>query len=676
MATWRFKCVIVLVGLPARGKSYIAHKVVAYLRWKGLKADLFNVGKYRRNIAAQKPPADLGKTQDASFFDPNNRNASEVRERLADAVLNELLEYLRDGGDVGIFDATNSTRARRKKVLQTCRTFSNTLPVVFCESICDDAKVLEQNYAAKIRCSPDYRGMDLDEAMTDLKQRVAHYERAYQTVDDINLSYVKVINFRSQLIVNKIFGRLPLMIVMFLMSVHMVRRPIWLIRAGACDGVPFPDRTPYLDLLKSYEKAFPDPTPTPTPTPTPIFNLPLPRPRSTTRERALSLDDLQPPLLRATSLNAADAMLLSLPQVTKQHAPSTSTSLTTTSGNFADACSDPGSAIFGAVSNSLATHPAPPSPSTNNSNTLEARGFDSKERVERDSKERERSRTTRVASASTGLNPGLLTVTKAHLQSFVGRQTLSMTYPLNARGLRFANAATRLVKQRLEQVLGAEGDAMQSELFPEAEKAQAEVALKAEVAQPEAQNLLPLTVLSSTHQRAIQTAQTLGESAILFETHACLNAQNMGVMFGLDFDEVCRRYGPELHDWASNRFTYRFPAAQSHQDLAQAMEPLVLDMERQVLPVAVVTHSSTLQVLYGYFLGTSKEQDDYTRIEVPEETVIELVPSQYGWTEKRFCLAHLCEEGSAAEAGFDFSSTLISVGSPVKHKTSFYEEKE
>lgn len=36
------------VGLPARGKSYIAHKVVGFLRWRGLQCDVFNVGKYRR----------------------------------------------------------------------------------------------------------------------------------------------------------------------------------------------------------------------------------------------------------------------------------------------------------------------------------------------------------------------------------------------------------------------------------------------------------------------------------------------------------------------------------------------------------------------------------------------------------------------------------------------------
>ena len=40
---WRKKLVLCLVGLPARGKSYIAYKLVGYLRWRGLQAQLFNV---------------------------------------------------------------------------------------------------------------------------------------------------------------------------------------------------------------------------------------------------------------------------------------------------------------------------------------------------------------------------------------------------------------------------------------------------------------------------------------------------------------------------------------------------------------------------------------------------------------------------------------------------------
>ena len=40
--------VICMVGLPARGKTYIAKKLCRYLNWIGITTRVFNVGEYRR----------------------------------------------------------------------------------------------------------------------------------------------------------------------------------------------------------------------------------------------------------------------------------------------------------------------------------------------------------------------------------------------------------------------------------------------------------------------------------------------------------------------------------------------------------------------------------------------------------------------------------------------------
>jgi adenylylsulfate kinase-like enzyme len=42
--------VIAMVGLPARGKSYIVKMIRRYLRWIGFETEVFNVGNYRRKI--------------------------------------------------------------------------------------------------------------------------------------------------------------------------------------------------------------------------------------------------------------------------------------------------------------------------------------------------------------------------------------------------------------------------------------------------------------------------------------------------------------------------------------------------------------------------------------------------------------------------------------------------
>lgn len=41
---------VVMVGLPARGKSLIAQKIVRYLSWLSINSKCFNVGGYRRRL--------------------------------------------------------------------------------------------------------------------------------------------------------------------------------------------------------------------------------------------------------------------------------------------------------------------------------------------------------------------------------------------------------------------------------------------------------------------------------------------------------------------------------------------------------------------------------------------------------------------------------------------------
>jgi len=101
----RRKLLLVMVGLPARGKSFLAHRLTNYLTWYGLRTRVFNVGAYRRSV---------GGNEDAEFFDAGNKDAAATREHLAWTVFSELLQWLSSGrGDVGIFDATNTTGCSR-----------------------------------------------------------------------------------------------------------------------------------------------------------------------------------------------------------------------------------------------------------------------------------------------------------------------------------------------------------------------------------------------------------------------------------------------------------------------------------------------------------------------------------------------------------------------------------
>lgn len=78
--------IIGMVGLPARGKSYISRKLARFLNWTGLKAKVFNIGMYRRVM--------IGVDCDSKFFDQTNVEALKARESCATLAMNDLIKYI------------------------------------------------------------------------------------------------------------------------------------------------------------------------------------------------------------------------------------------------------------------------------------------------------------------------------------------------------------------------------------------------------------------------------------------------------------------------------------------------------------------------------------------------------------------------------------------------------
>ena len=165
--------VLAMVGLPARGKSFISKKLERLLQWRGMAVRIFNVGERRRALAQGR--------HDATFFSEANRS---TREAIATGTLDEMVEWLRSepGKAVAIFDATNSHISRRRIVSQALREQLPGASLVFVESICDDEATVEHNLLQKVRNSPDYRQMDEAAALADLKKRIDEYQTQYETL--------------------------------------------------------------------------------------------------------------------------------------------------------------------------------------------------------------------------------------------------------------------------------------------------------------------------------------------------------------------------------------------------------------------------------------------------------------------------------------------------------------
>jgi broad specificity phosphatase PhoE len=220
------KLALVMVGLPARGKTFVARKLQRYLSWLGYRTLWVNVGDYRRERAGARQPA--------AYFAPDNELTRGEREGFARAALDDMLDWFKDGGEVGIYDATNTERARRDLIRKAC--LRSGIDVLFVEIICDDPAIIEANVRSIKVTLPDYEGMSRDEAFRDFLARIAQYERTYAPVEDYEGSYVKVVDAGRQVISNRIEGYLSSRLAFFLMQIRPTERVIWLSRHGESES--------------------------------------------------------------------------------------------------------------------------------------------------------------------------------------------------------------------------------------------------------------------------------------------------------------------------------------------------------------------------------------------------------------------------------------------------------
>ncbi|KAJ5743558.1 hypothetical protein N7533_008428 [Penicillium manginii] len=217
---------VVMVGLPARGKSLIAGKAMRYLAWVGIPAKVFNVGTYRRSNTPQPQ---------ATFFDPHNEEGERMRRAAAEMAVADMINWFHDDtqkGVVAILDATNSTKDRRKWIYERCRDAD--IETLFVESICDDEDLIMNNILEVKTDSPDYKGQDPELAALDFRKRIRNYEKVYETIDDHEkqYTYVKLINVGSTVIINQIKDYLSSRLVYYIQNLHIKPRSIWLSRHG------------------------------------------------------------------------------------------------------------------------------------------------------------------------------------------------------------------------------------------------------------------------------------------------------------------------------------------------------------------------------------------------------------------------------------------------------------
>ncbi|KAM5342526.1 hypothetical protein ACJ41O_013492 [Fusarium nematophilum] len=218
---------IAMVGPPARGKTHICVSMARYLGWLGVKTRIFHLGDYRRATVGPD-----GAIPDDYFF-PNASPASVIlRQKILKKCREDIYSWLNhDNGQVAIYDAVNPTANGRRSLAKEFA--KHDVQTLFIESFVDDERILRENARNVKISSPDFADMDPDEAAKLYLQRIEMKIPVFETMNEKELNYIKMINAGAKFFYNNVsFNYLAHRIVFYLTNLHIKSRKTFFARAG------------------------------------------------------------------------------------------------------------------------------------------------------------------------------------------------------------------------------------------------------------------------------------------------------------------------------------------------------------------------------------------------------------------------------------------------------------
>jgi len=286
--------VLSLIGLPQRGKPFIAKRLKSYLSFfHGAEVALFDVSSYAERSGApagsdenaqllldelkefmEEKSSQAGMNMDVSSSRGNGSDGDTMSdERGSDEVAHantpprqhsdEGDEATRlvdetdrrrkhvDSGKVAILYSTDSfgsfteqwsgtSKERRQWAADVVRKDKSLgAKLIFIEVIVTKEEVLIANVRSKYRA--EHPNLDKNaelppQVYRDFSRRVHAYQRKYVTLQDDGsedeLSYIKLINYGDKVVTNRMHGYLRMRIAQFLTVIHPARHTIYLSRHG------------------------------------------------------------------------------------------------------------------------------------------------------------------------------------------------------------------------------------------------------------------------------------------------------------------------------------------------------------------------------------------------------------------------------------------------------------
>ena len=184
------KQIIILVGLPARGKSFISNKIYKYFNWMNINTKIFNVGELRRQKYDFK---------DSSFFDSSNQKYNQLRLELTIELYKNLINGYHNLKTQLLYLMRLIVPYLKRKLLTNLTP--DNIDILFIESICNIPSIMNKNITIK-QNSGDYKNNSIS-FYNDFTYRIELYKKVYETLSDAeNIKFIKIHNINQQIILN------------------------------------------------------------------------------------------------------------------------------------------------------------------------------------------------------------------------------------------------------------------------------------------------------------------------------------------------------------------------------------------------------------------------------------------------------------------------------------------
>nr|POF14305.1 putative 6-phosphofructo-2-kinase/fructose-2,6-bisphosphatase [Quercus suber] len=167
------------------------------------------------------------------YFFPNGATSTVLlRNKILKKCRDDIFRFLNhENGQIAIYDAVNPLASGRRALAKEFE--KQNVQTLFIESHCTDERIIEENVRSVKISSPDYVQWKSEDAVKDYLKRINARIPYYETMEEPELHYVKMINAGQRVVVNNCsFGYLSQRIVFYLLNLHIKSRQTYFCRAG------------------------------------------------------------------------------------------------------------------------------------------------------------------------------------------------------------------------------------------------------------------------------------------------------------------------------------------------------------------------------------------------------------------------------------------------------------